>query len=182
MKNFFKTSLAAFALVLCVATQSDAQEMTTVEKSSNGMNFKIGIGASGGIPTKSSPFDYALGLDLQLQWMLMDNLALTASGGYTRFMVDGADDIGFIPAIGGVKAYPGIGGMYLTGNVGAGFPIEDGGKVNFVFGGGVGYDWNSGLSLGARYEGWQQNGASSTYVPVKMAGQFALRLGYNFKL
>jgi hypothetical protein len=25
-------------------------------------------------------------------------------------------------------------------------------------------------------------GTSSTYLPVKMAGQFALRLGYDFKL
>ena len=68
----------------------------------------------------------------------MENLAITASGGYTRFMIDGADDIGYIPVIGGVKAYPGIGRMYLSGNVGAGLPLEDGAKVNFVFGGGLG--------------------------------------------
>jgi hypothetical protein len=182
MKNVFKTSVLALALTILASSGLQAQEMTTMNKPSKGMNFKIGVGASAGIPTKSSPFDYALGADLQLQWMLMDNLALTASGGYTRFMVDGAADIGYIPAIGGVKVYPGIGRMYLTGNVGAGFPIEDGAKVNFVFGGGMGYDWNNGLSLGARYEGWQQDGTSSTYLPVKMAGQFALRLGYDFKL
>lgn len=157
--------------------------MSTMSKStSSGMSFKVGLGVSGGITHSASPYDYVLGADFLMQWTLMENLALTGSIGYNRFMGGNGADLSFLPAVGGVKVYPGIGKMYLAANVGAGLPIEDGGKLGFVFGGGLGYDWESGFSLGARYEGWQQDSSTSTYLPVHMSQQFALRIGYNFKL
>jgi hypothetical protein len=123
-----------------------------------------------------------LGADIRLQWDLSPYVALTGSGGYTRLMMrDGSplEDYHFIPAVGGVKVFP-ISRMYITGLLGAGFGIQDGSKTSFIFGGGTGYEWNNGFELGVRYEGYQQDSSSSTYQPIN--GQFALRLGYNFKL
>lgn len=179
--KFFATAVIALAIFTVGASAQTTD--TTMMAPKSGMDFKIGLGASAGITTKGSPFNYALGADLLLQWKLAKNVALTASGGYTRFMAEDnavLGDIAFIPAIGGVKVYPGIGNMYLQANAGAAFAIEDGAKTAFLYGGGTGYDWDNGLSIGLRYEGWQQDSSSSTYLPTRASGQFALRIGYNF--
>lgn len=163
-----------------VSTNLNAQ--TTMMPSTRSTGFKVGVGAGAGIVRDSSPFSYGVGADVRLQLDLAPAVALTASGGYTRLMArDGSiyADYDFIPAIGGVKVYP-VKGMYINGLIGAGFGIQEGSKTSFIFGGGTGYEWDNGLELGIRYEGYQQDGTSSTYQPVN--GQYAVRLGYNFKL
>ena len=174
-------TIAIIALTGLTATSLKAQ--TESMPMNNGMAFKIGVGASGGITTDKSPFSYAVGADVKLQWDLSQYVALTASGGYTRLFnkeeFPALADYHFIPAIGGVKVFA-IERMYLAGNVGAGLAIQDGSKLSFIFGGGIGYEWDKGFDLGVRYEGYQQDSSSSTYQPVN--GQFAIRLGYNFKL
>ncbi|RZK56220.1 MAG: hypothetical protein EOO87_05955 [Pedobacter sp.] len=173
-------AIAALAFAASTSSKLQAQEMTTMATTNNGMAFKIGAGVGAGITTGKSPFSYALNADLRLQWDLSPYVALTASGGYTRLMAKENSiiaDYDFIPAIGGVKVFA-IERMYLSANVGAGFGIKEGSKTSFIFGGGTGYEWKSGFDLGVRYEGYQQDGTSSTYQPVN--GQFAVRLGYNF--
>ncbi|RZK56201.1 MAG: hypothetical protein EOO91_12615 [Pedobacter sp.] len=59
-----------------------------------------------------------------------------------------------------------------------GCTIQDGSKTSLIFGGGTGYEFNNGLEIGIRYEGYQQDSSSSTYQPVN--GQYAVRIGYNF--
>jgi hypothetical protein len=173
--KFFTITAVAFATLLSVNVNAQTMNM------SNGMAFKIGVGISGGVTTENSPFSYALGGDVRLQYDLSKSVALTASGGYTRLFpkdnFPALADYDFIPAKGGVKVFP-IERMYLMAEVGAGFAIQDGSKTSFIFGGGTGYEWNNGFELGIRYEGYQQDGTSTTYQPVN--GQFALRLGYNF--
>ena len=162
-----------------VSTNLKAQTTMSTPRTTG---FKIGFGAGAGIVRDSSPFSYGLGADVRLQLDLAPAVALTASGGYTRLMAKEGSvfaDYDFIPAIGGVKVYP-VKGMYIKGLIGAGFAIQNGSKTSFIFGGGTGYEWNNGLELGIRYEGYQQDGTSSTYQPIN--GQYAVRLGYNFKL
>jgi lipoprotein signal peptidase len=178
-----KITLALIAILTLSVYNLKAQSTDMAMTTNNGMAFKIGIGASGGVTTANSPFSFGVGADVRLQWDLSKDVALTASGGYTRLFnkdnFPALADYDFIPAIGGVKVYA-IKRMYLAGNVGAGFAIQDGSKTSFIFGGGTGYEWDNGLDIGVRYEGYQQDSSSSTYQPVN--GQFALRLGYNFKL
>ena len=160
----------------------NAQTMPMNSSMTNGMGFKIGFGAGAGIVRDKSPFSYGMGADLRLQWDLMPYVALTASGGYTRLAKrtnSTIESYDFIPAIGSVKVFP-IKRMYVSGSLGAGFAIKNGSKTSFIFGGGTGYEFNNGFELGVRYEGYQQDYASSTYQPVN--GQYAVRLGYNFKL
>jgi hypothetical protein len=145
-----------------------------------GKGFKIGVGVSGGITDNKSPFDYGLGADARLQLDLSNYVALTATGGYTRlFAKEGLADFDFIPAKGGVKVFP-VGNLYGAGEIGAGFGIKDGSKTMLIWSAGLGYEWKNGFDLSARYEGYTQDSASSTYVP--QTGQFALRLAYGFKL
>ncbi|TKC10044.1 porin family protein [Pedobacter polaris] len=180
MKITTKILMSAF-LIAGTLISSDLKAQT-MPMSSNGLGFKIGIGAGAGIVRDSSPFSYGLGADVRLQLDLAPAVALTASGGYTRLMAKEASpfaDYDFIPAVGGVKVFP-IKRMYITGLLGAGFAIQEGSKTSFIFGGGTGYEWNNGLELSVRYEGYQQDGTSTTYQPVN--GQYALRLGYNFKM
>ena len=177
-----KIAIALFAVITLTAFNLKAQD-NMMSTTSSGMAFKVGIGAGAGITTSNSPFSFATGADLRLQWDLSKDVALTASGGYTRLFnkdsFPALADYDFIPAIGGVKVFA-IKRMYLAANVGAGFAIKDGSKTSFIFGGGTGYEWDNGFELGVRYEGYQQDSSSLTYQPVN--GQFAVRLGYNFKL
>ena len=178
--KFFAVALVAGAVF--TGSNLNAQTMTTMDAGStnNGMAFKVGVGLNGGLFKKSSPMEYAYGADLKLQWDLTKDVAITASGGYTKLKGrNNSLDFGFIPAKGGVKVFA-IERMYLAAEAGAGFGIEDGAKTNFIYTGGLGYEWDNGLDIGARYEGYVNDVASTTYF--RQTGQFALRIAYNFKL
>ncbi|WP_231424549.1 MULTISPECIES: hypothetical protein [Pedobacter] len=183
MKTITKLFATAITAVAIFTTSNlNAQTMTTMDAgtTNNGMGFKVGIGLNGGLFKKSSPMEYAYGADLKLQWDLTKDVAITASGGYTKLKGrNNSLDFGFIPAKGGVKVFA-IERMYLAVEAGAGFGIEDGAKTNFIYTGGLGYEWDNGLDIGARYEGYTNDVASTTYF--RKTGQFALRIAYNFKL
>jgi opacity protein-like surface antigen len=175
MKTFTKIlSIAAVALTIGI-TSANAQSM----ERTTGVRF--GFGLNGSVGEKGAPFEYGVGADARLQLDLSKELSITATGGYTRLMAKDnmGDDYDFIPAKGGVKIFP-IGNMYTMGEIGAGFGIKDGSKTSLIFGGGIGFELNSGLDISARYEGYKQDSSSSTYRPQN--GQFALRLAYGFKL
>lgn len=181
-----KTTTKLFSIALLALssfTASTVNAQTESMSGTNGMSFKVGVGAGAGATTAGSPFKFSAGADVRLQWNLSQYVALTASGGYTRLFNDdnfpALADYDFIPAVGGVKMFP-VAGWYLGGNIGAGFGIQEGSKTSLIFGAGTGYEWNNGLEFGVRYEGYQQDSSSSTYQPVN--SQIAFRLGYNFKL
>lgn len=171
------TKLFTFtALFLAMFTTANAQ-MTDVSR-----GVRLGIGLNGGITEKNSPFKNGYGADLRLDFQLMKNVALTATGGYTRLTREnGGDAYDFIPAKGGIKVYPlTVTGFYALGEIGAGFGIKKDSKTSLLWSGGIGYEWTKGLDISTRYEAYSQDSASSTYVPYN--GQFALRLAYAFKL
>jgi hypothetical protein len=173
---------ASMAVVIFTTTNLSAQTMSSTESSTttNGMAFKVGVGINGGVFTKGSEMDYGYGADLKLQYDLSKDVALTASGGYTRLRWKNSPlNFQFIPLMGGVKAFV-IDRMYLNAQAGTGLAIEDGANMNFIYSGGLGYEWNNGLELGVKYEGYVNNSASDLYF--MKTGQFNLRLGYNFKL
>ncbi|TKC64112.1 porin family protein [Pedobacter hiemivivus] len=176
MKKVTKVLAIAAGLFMLTATVSQAQTRE------NAKGVRFGLGISGGVTTKESPFKYGLGADLGFQFDLTRELAITATGGYTTLKADdnqGAD-YNFIPVKAGVKIFPQIGGLYLSTEAGAGFGIKEGSKTAFIYSGGLGYACANGFDLGVRYEGYTQKESSSTYRPQN--GQFALRLAYSFKL
>jgi hypothetical protein len=175
MKTITKIlSIAAVALTIGT-TSANAQSMGRTP------GVRLGFGVNGGVAEKGSPFEYGVGADARLQLDLTKDVAITATGGYTRLMAKDnmGDDYDFIPAKGGVKIFP-VAGLYGIGEIGAGFGIKDGSKTSLIFGGGIGYEWLGGIDISARYEGYKQDSSSSTYRTQN--GQFALRIAYGFKL
>ncbi|WP_316811995.1 hypothetical protein [Pedobacter heparinus] len=171
------TKLFTFTALFMAAFVTANAQMTNLSR-----GVRLGIGINGGIAEKNSPFKNGYGADLRLDFELMENLSITATGGYTRLAWEnGGGDYDFIPAKGGIKIYPfDATGFYTLGEIGAGFGIEEGAKTSLLWSGGIGYEWVKGLDISTRYEAYSQNSASTTYVPYN--GQFALRLAYAFKL
>lgn len=177
MKKVTKIFAIAAGLFMLTATASYAQSRE------NAKGVRLGVGISGGLTVpETSPFDYALGADLGFQFDLSRELALTATGGYTMFKAgeNQGEDYNFIPVKGGVKVFPQIGGLYLSGEAGFGFGTKEGAKESFLYSGGIGYQTAGGFDIGARYEGVTQQRTSNTYRAQN--GQVALRLAYSFKL
>lgn len=174
MKNLAKVLTIASSLFIFTAATAQAQTRT------NERNLRFGVGVSAGITTPHSPFKAAYGADLGFQWDLIKELAWTATAGYTKYQTrDGqGPDYNIIPVKGGIKMYPQLGGLYVSGEAGAGFATKESGKTSFIYSGGIGYQTKGGLDIGTRYEGATQQYASSEYRPQN--GQFALRLAYNF--
>ncbi|GAA3979358.1 hypothetical protein GCM10022246_34260 [Pedobacter ginsengiterrae] len=180
MKTITKIFAVASALAILTTTNLKAQTSTTTMTTDNGMAFKVGVGAQAGFFSDKSEMDYGYGADLRLQYDLTKNVAITASGGYTKLKWKGSPlNFEFIPLMGGVKAFV-VDRMFLTGGLGTGLALKDGATMNFIYTGGLGYEWNNGLEVGAKYEGYVNNSSSDLYF--MRTGQFALRLGYNFKL
>lgn len=174
MKNVAKLLTIVSGLFILTAADANAQSRT------NDRGVRFGIGLNGGLTTEKSPFKVAYGADAGFQFDLSRELAITATGGYTRYQAkDGqGDDYNMIPVKGGVKVFPQIGGLYLSSEAGAGFSTKEDAKAAFIYSGGLGYQTKGGFDVGARYEGVTQQKSSSTYRAQN--GQFALRVGYNF--
>ncbi|MFC4141013.1 hypothetical protein ACFSNA_09735 [Pedobacter mendelii] len=170
------------ALAILTTSNLKAQTMGTTEPmtTGSGMAFKVGVGVQGGLFPDKSEMDYGYGADLKLQYDLTKEVAVFASGGYTKLKWKSSPlNFEFIPLMGGVKAFV-FDRMYLTGGAGTGLALKEGAEMNFIYTGGLGYEWTNGLEIGAKYEGYVNNSASDLYF--MKTGQFALRLGYNFKL
>ena len=177
--KIFATATAAVAIFASTSLSAQTMMEPDPNPAPKGMAFKVGVGLNGGVFRDKSPMDYAYGADLKLQWDLSPYVAVTASGGYTKLVAkDNAVDADFIPAKGGVKVFP-IKRMYIATEAGAGIAIQDGAKTNFIYCGGIGYEFG-GFDAGVRYEGYVNDSTSTTYF--RKTGQYALRLAYNFKL
>jgi hypothetical protein len=146
----------------------------------DGGKFSIGIDA--GLPTGNANnySDFAIGGDLKYALAVAGNWDLSLSAGYTSFLgktitVDGistnAGDVKGIPVkFAGRYNFDGNAGFFAEAAVGAAF-IQDGGGTTFLYAPGIGYALKNGFEIGARYEGWSNNGTVS---------QVALRAAYSF--
>jgi hypothetical protein len=162
---------------------------TTAEAQSIGDGkLRFGIGVDGLIPVGnlSNTESFALGITPRLQYGLSNSLALTFTSGFYHFfpknylLTDGVGDsfnakfhLDIIPVKVGLKAFL-SNNIYLSGEAGAGFEVEDGGgPVKLILSPGIGYaskHWD----VGARYENFSGN--NNTY------GAIGLRVAYGFGL
>ena len=183
MKTTTKLLGIVIAVSLFISSTAKAQTpMTTTSMDTwSGMGWRLGFGISGGLFPSKSAMDYGLGADVRLQWDIAPRLSLTGTAGYTRLTPasDLLDAIDFIPVKGGLKMFP-FKKMYVGGELGAGIFFGDTEETNFIYSGGVGFAFPNGLDIGARYEGYVNNSASTAYF--KKTGQYALRIAYGFKL
>lgn len=144
--------------------------------------FKLGIGANVGYPFED-PYNLNVGGDVRLQYDLSKRYSLTATTGFSNLFVSGDDnDLGYIPAKLGFKAFVLKDKFYLMGEAGAAFAVtNDYNDKSLLLSPGIGYATKY-IDISVRYEYLPDFPSIRNDAADKGLGQVALRLAYGFKL
>lgn len=145
--------------------------------------FRLGIGISGGLPT-SEPYDFNLGADARLQYDLSKKYSITATTGFSNMFVSGNDnDLGYIPAKVGFKAFVIGDSFYLMGEAGAAFAVTNNyNKTSLLLSPSVGYATKT-IDFSLRYEHFNDFPKLNSNNTVSNGlGLISLRLAYAFQL
>lgn len=160
--------LCTVLFLICIGSYAQESEAESFKQ-----GFRLGLGLNGGVATGDF-FNMALGADARLQYDLTSDTSFTLTTGYTQlFGDDNIDDLGFIPAKVGFKAFlwdshP----FYVMGEVGAGFAVtNDYDMTSFIWAPSVGYAIGP-YDISLKFEGMSDFDAN----------QIALRLAYGFNL
>lgn len=178
MKNVIQ-NIAVLFLFLLGTTSIMAQDIPGDKYE---QKFKLGIGANVGYPFED-PYNLNVGGDVRLQYDLSKRYSLTATTGFSNLFVSGDDnDLGYIPAKLGFKAFILKDKFYLMGEAGAAFAVTN--KYNdksLLLSPGIGYATKY-IDISVRYEYLPDFPSIRNDAADKGLGQVALRLAYGFKL
>ena len=186
MKTILRNSakLAVAALCLFSSVTTTAQETLPATNAKNyDQGWRLGFGINGGLPT-SDPYDFNLGADVRLQYDITTRYSVTFTTGFSNFFVSGDDnDLGYIPAKAGFKAFVLKDKLYLLGEFGAAFAVtNDYDKTSFLFSPGIGYATDV-IDISLRYEHYTDFPKQNSNGTVgEGLGQVALRFAYGFRL
>ncbi|GGA77596.1 hypothetical protein GCM10008015_17860 [Flavobacterium palustre] len=172
-------TLAILALFTIGITNATAQD---IPNDSYEQKFKLGIGASVGYPFED-PYNLNVGGDVRLQYDLSKRYSLTATTGFNNLFVTGEDnDLGYIPAKLGFKAFVLKDRFYLMGEAGAAFAVTNNyNDKSLLLSPSIGYATKY-IDISVRYEYLPDFPALRNNNPDNGLGQVALRLAYGFKL
>jgi len=169
-----KKVLLATLLFVGVAATSFAQ------------NGKFSIGVEAGLPvgSVSNTHSFAIGGSLKYDLPVAEELAFTASAGYTSFIgkttsvTFGGSTIstkqpafGYVPVKAGLK-YNLTPAFYAEGQIGVAIGANGGSKTAFAYAPGIGFKFTDNLDLGVRYEGWSANGGTISQIGARLAVSF----------
>lgn len=151
--------------------------------------FNFGLEADLPAGKTSSSYNAGVGSSLKYEYRADTNFYFTISAGYSRFQLTDAaiqaqqqagssrSSFGFLPIKIGGKFFisKGFFGEIQLGNTFAvnADRLDSAAASALTFSPGVGYVFDNGLELGARYEGW---------FTSNLFSQYSLRLAYRFKL
>ena len=176
--NLLATLCIIAAFLLC----------TNAKAQSTGSKFRLGIGIDGLVPVGNltNTTDFGLGITPRLQYTFNNNFALTFTSGFYHFFgkkipldqalgVSGTikTNLEIVPVKAGAKYFvtPSI---YLGGEAGVGFEVENGGgPADLLISPSVGYatkDWEVGL----RYEILSNQHSSAGFLGLRIAYGFGL--------
>lgn len=190
MKIILRNSvkLAVVALTLLSSYTASAQDptkenslATTTQDYDQG--WRLGFGVNAGIPT-GDPFDYNLGADVRLQYDISQRYSVTFTTGFSNFFVEGDNnDLGYIPAKVGFKAFVLKDKLYLLGEAGMAFAVtNDYDETSLILSPGIGYATKY-VDFSLRYEHYTDFEKVDNDGNIdKGLGQVALRLAYGFRL
>ncbi|MFA9187746.1 hypothetical protein AAGV33_05775 [Flavobacterium sp. FBOR7N2.3] len=178
MKNTIK-NLAILALLILGTANAKAQDLSNDNYE---QKFRLGIGATVGYPFED-PYDINVGGDVRLQYDLSKRYSLTATTGFNNLFVSGDDnDLGYIPAKLGFKAFVLKDQFYLMGEAGAAFAVTNGyDQTSLLLSPSIGYATKY-IDISVRYEYLPDFPTLEKNTVDKGLGQVALRLAYGFKL
>ncbi|WP_338645764.1 hypothetical protein V5J73_10725 [Flavobacterium sp. KS-LB2] len=178
MENTFniKTVFTTLAIVLGIAT-TNAQEVQNYDQ-----GFRLGFGINAGLPL-DNPYDFSLGADARLQYDLSKKYSLTLTTGFSNMFVSGDNnDLGYIPAKAGFKAFVLKDQLYLMGEVGAAFAVtNEYNKTSLLLSPAIGYATEK-IDISLRYEHFNDFPVIKNDVVKDGLGQLSLRIAYGFKL
>lgn len=178
MENTFniKTVFTMLAIVLGIAMTS-AQEVQNYDQ-----GFRLGFGINAGLPL-DNPYDFSLGADARLQYDLSKKYSLTLTTGFSNMFVSGDNnDLGYIPAKAGFKAFVLKDQLYLMGEVGAAFAVtNEYNKTSLLLSPAIGYATEK-IDISLRYEHFNDFPVIKNDVVKDGLGQLSLRIAYGFKL
>lgn len=178
MKNTFniKTVITTLAIILGIATTS-AQEAKNYNQ-----GFRLGFGINGGLPL-DNPYNFNLGADARIQYDLSKKYSVTFTTGFSNMFASGdTNDLGYIPAKAGFKAFVLKDQLYLMGEVGAAFAVTNGyNDTSLLLSPAIGYATDK-IDISLRYEHFNDFPVIKNNVVKEGLGQISLRLAYGFKL
>lgn len=163
--------------VVTAATVSGFAQTTTPSKLNGGAKLSIGI--DGALPTGSAGDFYSAGIGGSIKYEVptAPNTFFTISGGYESFLYKSIYKVpgnsssdSFVPLKAGIKYYT-DGGFFLEAQAGISIYTGTDSFTSFAYSPGIGYSFNGGLEVGARYEAWVKDGTF---------GQAAVRLAFRF--
>jgi len=165
-------------LIITGVAGSGIAQTTNSDSASHKGHWSIGIDA--GLPTGDISLGYSAGIggSIKFETPTSPVTFLTVSAGFEALLVknefkeagfESSDN--FIPLKAGLKVSLGD-GVYAEGQAGVSFYTGSGSETFFAYAPGIGYNFKSGLDIGARYEGWVKDGT---------IGQAVLRVAYRFK-
>ena len=167
------------AISLAFANNTQAQESSNYDK-----GFRLGFGVTGGYAVHD-PYKLALSGDARLQYDLSKRYSLTLTTGYSNLFVSEADgnDLGFIPAKLGFKAFVWNDQFYVMGEGGAAFAVSnDYDKTSLLLAPSIGYATKD-IDVSLRYEFYNDFDRLNNNGSLgKGVGQVGLRVAYGFKL
>jgi hypothetical protein len=178
-KNFRLKSIIAVVALVFTFSNSYAQE----ETKNYDQGFRLGFGISGGLPL-NDPYDFNLGADARIQYDLSKKYSVTFTTGFSNMFVSGDDnDLGYIPAKLGFKAFVLNDQLYLMGEVGAAFAVTNGyDKTSLLLSPSIGYA-NDKFDISLRYEHFNDFPVLKNNNSVgEGLGLISLRLAYGFQL
>lgn len=177
-------SLLKIKSILTICTFLAVVSLNAQEKEKNyDQGFRLGFGISGGLPL-NDPYDFNLGADARIQYDLSKQYSLTFTTGFSNMFVSGKDnDLGYIPAKAGFKAFVLKDKLYLMGEVGAAFAVtNDYDKTSLLLSPVIGYATDI-IDISLRYEHFSDFPVLENNNTIgKGLGQVSLRLAYGFKL
>lgn len=176
-------TLSIIAIAFLFAQNVAAQETPENKATNYDQGFRLGFGVSGGY-VFDEPYDLALGGDVRLQYDLSKRYSLTLTTGFTNLFVSGdKNDLGFIPAKAGFKAFFWEDQFYAMGEAGAGFAVTNNyDQTTLILSPSIGYA-SKYIDVSLRYEHYSDfpaikgNGAFG-----EGTGQLGVRVAYAFKL
>lgn len=170
---------AILAFLTLGATSAMAQD---IKGDDYEQKFKMGIGANVGYPFED-PYNLNVGGDVRLQYDLSKKYSLTATTGFNNLFVSGDNnDLGYIPAKLGFKAFVLKDKFYLMGEAGAAFAVTNNYyDKSLLLSPSIGYATKY-IDLSLRYEYLPDFPSIRNNAADKGLGQVSLRLAYGFDL
>ena len=170
---------AILAFLTLGATSAMAQD---IKGDDYEQKFKMGLGANVGYPFED-PYNLNVGGDVRLQYDLSKKYSLTATTGFNNLFVSGDNnDLGYIPAKLGFKAFVLKDKFYLMGEAGAAFAVTNNyNDKSLLLSPSIGYATKY-IDLSLRYEYLPDFPSIRNNAADKGLGQVSLRLAYGFDL